>query len=66
MIEDSIVTENSKIIIAIDIGSSAIKVSLFVLGEDIELLFCCTENIGLYSPRAGYVENDPEEVWDTL
>lgn len=66
VIEDSIVTENSKIIIAIDIGSSAIKVSLFVLGEDIELLFCCTENIGLYSPRAGYVENDPEEVWDAL
>lgn len=55
-----------KKIIALDIGSSAIKTNVFVLNEEIQLLYSCNTNIGLYSPKAGYAEHDPEEVWKAV
>ena len=56
-----------KKIIAMDIGSSAIKACVYGLdSEEIKLLYSCTVNIGLYSPKPGYAEHNPDEVWSAF
>lgn len=53
-------------LIALDIGSSAIKACLYKEAETIELLYSCTKSIGLYTPLPGYAEHKAEEVYESV
>lgn len=55
-----------KKIIALDIGSSAVKACAFEFDGDIRLRYSWIENIGLYSPKPGYAEHNPQEVWKAV
>ncbi len=51
-------------IIALDIGSSAIKACAFSLEDSIRMFASNTVNIGLSSPKPGYAEHDPKDILD--
>lgn len=53
-------------LIALDLGTSAVKACIFQLDTGIEMLGHCTVEISLHVPHVGYAEHDPEEAWESL
>ena len=54
----------SKLLLGIDIGTSACKVAVF--DENGQVLASATESYSLYYPNPGWVEQDPDEWWQAI
>lgn len=54
----------SKLLLGIDIGTSACKVAVF--DENGQIMASAAEGYSLYYPNPGWVEQDPEEWWQAI